>query len=233
VYALDGDQAWLPVSALNVSNADISAHFLAQNSVQYLAPVLDPWLSANQLYNDSEPGLELILYGPDAFVSVMACTDQYQICNPGSSPYDCTIVGSQKDLREGFLQIGLNPYQLATARRSRQASGIRRQSRPPAQPRPRRRLRRHAIREGVSGSLLKKEAAALLRRPESGEETPKEGICGKPAAPQQHNIALQQMQGPRRLPWKFSGRVAREPFSRKGRRKPAPLRRWRPTVVLV
>jgi hypothetical protein len=117
VYALDGDQAWLPVSALNVSNADISAHFLAQNSVQYLAPVLDPWLSANQLYNDSEPGLELILYGPDGFVSVMACTDQYQICNPGSSPYDCTIVGSQKDLREGFLQIGLNPYQLATARR--------------------------------------------------------------------------------------------------------------------
>lgn len=117
MYALDGDQAWLPVSALNVSNADISAHFLAQNSVQYLAPVLDPWLSANQLYNDSGPGLELILYGPDAFVSVMACTDQYQICNPGSSPYDCTIVGSQKDLREGFLQIGLNPYQLATARR--------------------------------------------------------------------------------------------------------------------
>jgi hypothetical protein len=117
VYALDGDQAWLPVPALNVSNADISAHFLAQNSVQYLAPVLDPWLSANQLYNDSKPGLELILYGPDAFVSVMVCMDQYQICNPGSSPYDCTIVGSQKDLRKGFLQLGLNPYQLATARR--------------------------------------------------------------------------------------------------------------------
>jgi len=48
----------------------------------------------------------------------------------------------------------------------------------------------------MSGSLLKKEAAALPQRPESGEETPKEGICGKAAAPQQHNIALQQMQGP-------------------------------------
>jgi hypothetical protein len=117
VYALDGDQAWLPVSALNVSNADISAHFLAQNSVLYLAPVQDPWLSANQLFNESEPGLELILYGPDEYVSVMACTDQYQICNPTTSPYDCTIIGSQKDLREGSRQIGLNPYQLATERR--------------------------------------------------------------------------------------------------------------------
>ena len=105
------------MSALNLSNADISAHFLAQNSVQYLAPVADPWLAANQLYNDSGSGIDVVLWGPDEYVSVMACIDQYQLCNPNSSPYDCTILGSQKDLRKGFLQIGLNPYQLATARR--------------------------------------------------------------------------------------------------------------------
>lgn len=100
-----------------MSNADISAHFLAQNSVKYLAPVLDPWLSATQLVNDSDASLELILYEPDAFVSVMACTDQYQMCNPTTSPYDCTILGSAKDLRQGYRQIGLNPYQTAIAGR--------------------------------------------------------------------------------------------------------------------
>lgn len=90
---------------------------MAQNSVSYLAPVADPWLSSNQLLNDSDAYSNLILYGPDEYVNVMACTDQYQLCNPNSSPYDCTILGSGKDFRNGFLQIGLNPYQLATARR--------------------------------------------------------------------------------------------------------------------
>lgn len=47
----------------------------------------------------------------------MACIDQYQICNPNSSPYTCTIVGSALDMHEGYLEIGLNDYQIATAQR--------------------------------------------------------------------------------------------------------------------
>ncbi|KAI1627942.1 hypothetical protein EDD37DRAFT_286894 [Exophiala viscosa] len=118
VYALDGGQtSWYPVSALNVSNADVSAHFLSQNSIQYLASVADPWLSSNQLFNDSSSAIDLVLWGPDQYVDVMACIDQYQLCNPNSSPYDCTILGSGKDLRNGFLELGLNAYQLVTARR--------------------------------------------------------------------------------------------------------------------
>jgi hypothetical protein len=74
-------------------------------------------LAANQLYNDSGLGIDVVLWGPDEYVSVMTCIDQYQLCNPNNSPYDCTILGSLMDLRKGFLQIGLNPYQLATARR--------------------------------------------------------------------------------------------------------------------
>lgn len=117
MYALDGNQTWLPVSALNVANADISVAFLAQNSVQYLSLVSDPWFSANQLFNYSSPSDPLVLYGLDQEVNVMACIDQYQLCNPSSSPYTCTIVGSALDMQEGYLEIGLNDYQLSTALR--------------------------------------------------------------------------------------------------------------------
>lgn len=46
----------------------------------------------------------------------MVCIDQYQMCNPTTS-YACTIVGSELDMREGVLEIGLSDYQMATARR--------------------------------------------------------------------------------------------------------------------
>jgi hypothetical protein len=119
VYALDGrhNQTWLPVSALDVGNADISVAFLAQNSILYLSPVSDPWFSANQLLNFSLPNVPDVSYGPDQEVSAMACIDQYQICNPNGSPYTCTIVGSAIDMHEGYLEIGLNDYQIATAQR--------------------------------------------------------------------------------------------------------------------
>jgi hypothetical protein len=116
---LDGaqNQTWLPVSALNVRNADVSVAFLAQNSVEYLSPVSDPWFSANQMFNDSLPNDSFIFYGPDQYLNVMACIDQYQICNPTTSPYTCTVVGSVLDMHEGYLEVGLNEYQTATALR--------------------------------------------------------------------------------------------------------------------
>lgn len=101
--------------ALNVSNADVSAHFLVQNSVQYFSPVSNPWLSAHQVFSDSSSGQSLILYGPDEYITVMACTDQYQISNPTTA--DCTTLGSQLNLRTAAKLIGLNSYQLATADR--------------------------------------------------------------------------------------------------------------------
>ena len=105
------------MSALNVKNADLSVAFMAQNSVQYLSPVSDTWFSAHQLFNDSLPDEPIILYGPDQYLNVMACVDQHQLCNPNTSPYTCTIVGSEQDINEGYLEIRLNDYQTATALR--------------------------------------------------------------------------------------------------------------------
>jgi hypothetical protein len=116
---LDGaqNQTWFPVPALNVKNADLSVAFLAQNSIEYLSPVSDPWFSANQVSNLSTLNDPVVLYVPDEYLNVMACIDQYQICNPNTSPYTCTIVGSELDMRKGYLEIGLNDYQIATAMR--------------------------------------------------------------------------------------------------------------------
>lgn len=104
------------MSALNVKNADVSIAFLAQNGVEYLSPVSDPWFSANQVSNLSILNNPVVFNVPDEYLNVMACIDQHQICNPNTSPYTCTIVGSELDVREGYLEIGLNDYQMATAK---------------------------------------------------------------------------------------------------------------------
>jgi hypothetical protein len=47
--------------------------------MQYFNPVSDPWLSAHQVFNDSSPGQSLILYGPDEYITAMACTDHREL----------------------------------------------------------------------------------------------------------------------------------------------------------
>jgi hypothetical protein len=101
---------------LNVSNADTTANFLASNSISYYAPVEDPWFSAHVAFNATKT---LPAYEADDYVNVMGCIDQYQLCNPSSFPYRCTIIGSQKDFIIGYQEIGLNDYQTATADRLR------------------------------------------------------------------------------------------------------------------
>jgi len=95
----------------------LTAHFLASNGVRYLTPVHDPWFAATQVINGLVPNVASTLYGPDAFVAVLACTDQYQLCNPNQHPYNCSIVGSLYDIKQASALIGLNAYQTATAYR--------------------------------------------------------------------------------------------------------------------
>jgi hypothetical protein len=117
VIAFDGNQAWEPVMALNIPNADISAFFLAQNTVSYSSPVQDIWFAATNFSDGSGLGISLGTYGPDKRATVMACTEQYQICNPTSSPHTCSILGSLLDVDLSTSLLGLNPHQLATAQR--------------------------------------------------------------------------------------------------------------------
>src|SRR5271170_425334 len=98
----------MPVDALNVPNADISIHFLASNSVSYVKKVDDLWFSATELEElPAVGGINVTRYLPDQAVSVMACIDQYQICNANSSPSACTILGSAYDMNLSYPLLGL------------------------------------------------------------------------------------------------------------------------------
>lgn len=117
VRSLDSTGGWTPIFPLQVNNADTALLLLTSNSVEYLTSVEDPWFKATTTQNNSGSGPISEFYKADSYVGAMACMDQYQLCNPSTSPYSCTILGGIEDMFEGYSQIKLNPYQTATALR--------------------------------------------------------------------------------------------------------------------
>ena len=72
----DPNSTWVPVAPFKREDLDTSVFWLSQNSVEYLQPTSDPFYLAD----GTEQGFVGI--GPNNWVNVMACADQYQICNP-------------------------------------------------------------------------------------------------------------------------------------------------------
>lgn len=109
---------WAPVKALARNDAEVTLMMLAQNSVAYQLPSDDPWMPAHRATNTTP-----VLYQGDYDVTLMGCTDQYQICNaarPDKSSV-CTSLTSSYHALENILAansaIGLNANQIATAGR--------------------------------------------------------------------------------------------------------------------
>jgi hypothetical protein len=95
--------------------------FFAANSAIYVYPNSDPIFGANILINTTFEiaNTEFLVYYPDLAVTAMACTDQYQICNPNlaglnGEPMRCTPLGRISALSGQAEEIGLNLYQYAT-----------------------------------------------------------------------------------------------------------------------
>ena len=85
--------------------------FLASNSITSPYANSDPLFSATTEQNIPEG----TYYEADNFVTVMGCTDQYQICNPAKpGPDGCTPLGTIDALNDAAGNIGLNDYQLST-----------------------------------------------------------------------------------------------------------------------
>ena len=74
---------WEPIPDFVRTDADVSVLFLSQNDVRHLAPVYDPWFSANGTYNETIDGNTFAF--EDYFVRAMACAEQYVLCNPSAS----------------------------------------------------------------------------------------------------------------------------------------------------
>lgn len=105
-------------------DADVSLAFLSANSIPFNAPVDDVWYSAHTnpyrvLVNDGELGGDSrdvatgTAFFRDRAVSVLACTEQYQLCAPGSTP-ECTPLTGSVLLHDSIENLTLNDAQSAT-----------------------------------------------------------------------------------------------------------------------
>ena len=106
-------------------DADVTLAFLSANSIPFSYPVDDPWYSAHSnpyqvLVNASalgdssgSDGTSTVFFRDHA-VSVLACTEQYQICAPGSRP-ECTPLTGINLLYDSIGNLTLNDAQSATA----------------------------------------------------------------------------------------------------------------------
>ena len=114
-----------PISQLNREDADVTLAFLSANSIPFSSPVDDPWYSAHlnpfqALVNASELGDSSgtaetgTIYFRDRPISVLACTEQYQLCQPTSSPR-CTPLTGFVVLEDAIGDLALNDAQQATA----------------------------------------------------------------------------------------------------------------------
>ena len=114
-YAGYSGGAWAPISALNRTDADVSIFFVAPNSVMYEKPVTDPLFAATTPYSlPNAKGPNSTYYSPDKAVSVLACTDQFQFCNPTTGK--CTPLTGMTFLDGDQLsELDLNSPQLTVA----------------------------------------------------------------------------------------------------------------------
>lgn len=105
---------WVPVDALNRTDADISLLFISSNSIRYTAPCGDPIFSAHYEDNVTSSGVFLEWWTSDIAVSTVGCAEQYKICNPSANK--CTDLLGQGQLMSLLVgthgnTIGLNDIQ--------------------------------------------------------------------------------------------------------------------------
>nr|RBQ94700.1 hypothetical protein FVER53263_07735 [Fusarium verticillioides] len=106
---------WRPIPDFSPTDADVTVHFLSQNNIAYLAPVNDPWFSANGTQNITYQGLTI--FASDRNVDTMVCADQYVLCNPSIA--SCTSPAGILSLVNSLASTTLNfsTAQLSTADR--------------------------------------------------------------------------------------------------------------------
>lgn len=105
---------WIPIDALNRTDADISLLFVSSNSIRYMEPCGDPMFAAHYEHNISGNGVSVEWWTADIAVSSVGCAEQYKICNPNINK--CTDFLGQGQLMNLLVSthgdtIGLNDIQ--------------------------------------------------------------------------------------------------------------------------
>ena len=100
----------------------MSIFFLAQNSIQYNAPVDDPFFSAHIAEYVVVDGINESYYLGDDYVNALGCIDQHQFCNPTYPGFDgnttgCTTLTSYETAISELNGLLLSEFQMAAAGR--------------------------------------------------------------------------------------------------------------------
>jgi hypothetical protein len=97
---------------------------LGQNSIGYLQPSYDPWITALIAYNGSVSGTNFSepMWLASTEVSLMVCVDQYQVCNPNKPGNSgCSKLGglmsASTDAFGNYQALGWNLPQVYTISR--------------------------------------------------------------------------------------------------------------------
>ncbi|KAH7228461.1 uncharacterized protein BKA55DRAFT_599013 [Fusarium redolens] len=102
--------SWLPSEKFYLPDADLTLVWLLPNFVFSMTPIDDPFFGFHP-NNISRKFCQ-----PDNLVNIMACTDQYQVCNPKRQTPICSPLTAAVLLRDNISNIELNPTQNVTAR---------------------------------------------------------------------------------------------------------------------
>lgn len=111
IRAFSDELGWDPLPPLVVPNASTTLLLLESNSMNYNQPVEDPWFSAHIVPPPSARVSTKSTYQADSPVSAMACINQYQVCNPATSPINCTILGGYNEVSRQRYKMNFNDHQ--------------------------------------------------------------------------------------------------------------------------
>ena len=107
---------WKPDSTFNRTDADVTAILIAQNSVLYYDPVVDPMFLATIPAGEYCTGSDCFsTYKSNYIFNLMVCLEQYQYCNPSTD--SCSELTGFIDAAEQTQSLGFNWAQQATANR--------------------------------------------------------------------------------------------------------------------
>ena len=104
---------WIPIPALNRTDADVALFFLAPNMILYEGPVTDPFFVASIPHNVSAGnGVNETYYSPNQGVYALACAEQHQFCNPANGK--CTPLSGAFQVATNLTGLDLNDAQVST-----------------------------------------------------------------------------------------------------------------------
>lgn len=113
-FAGAAESGWIPVPALNRSDADVSLFVLAGKSVSYVAPVTDPFFNATAEFPlIPTAGGNLTVYVSSQYLNALACADQIQYRNPVTNR--CTLPTSTFHTTDATKDLNFNDRQVETA----------------------------------------------------------------------------------------------------------------------